>query len=94
MSIDEPAADLAVLAAVASSLRNRPVQDNTVVFGEVGLAGEVRGASQAPLRVREAHQLGFTRCVVPEGNLSPADVPKGMTIVGVRTVADALDAVM
>lgn len=94
MSIDEPAADLAVLAAVASSLRNRPIQDNTVVFGEVGLAGEVRGASQAALRVREAQQLGFTRCVVPEGNLSPADVPKGMTIVGVRTVADALDAVM
>jgi DNA repair protein RadA/Sms len=94
MSIDEPAADLAVLAAVASSLRNRPIQDNTVVFGEVGLAGEVRGASQAALRVREAQQLGFTRCVVPEGNLSSADVPKGMTIVGVRNVADALDAVM
>lgn len=94
MSIDEPAADLAVLAAVASSLRNRPIQDNTVVFGEVGLAGEVRGASQAALRIREAHQLGFTRCVVPEGNVSPSDVPKGMTIVGVRTVAEALDAVM
>lgn len=94
MSIDEPAADLAVLAAVASSLRNRPIQDNTVIFGEVGLAGEVRGASQAALRVREAHQLGFTRCVVPEGNLASSDVPKGMTIVGVRTVADALDAVM
>jgi DNA repair protein RadA/Sms len=94
MSIDEPAADLAVLAAVASSLRNRPVQDDTVVFGEVGLAGEVRGASQAPLRVREAHQMGFTRCIVPEGNIAPADVPKGMTIVGVRTVAEALDALM
>ena len=94
MSIDEPAADLAVLAAVASSLRNRPIQDNTVIFGEVGLAGEVRGASQAALRIREAHQLGFTRCVVPEGNVSPTDVPKGMTVVGVRTVADALDAVM
>lgn len=94
MSIDEPAADLAVLAAVASSLRNRPVQDDTVVFGEVGLAGEIRGASQAPLRVREAHQMGFTRCIVPEGNLAPTDVPKGMTVIGVRTVADALDAVM
>ncbi|MEI6245327.1 MAG: DNA repair protein RadA [Acidobacteriota bacterium] len=94
MSIDEPAADLAVLAAVASSLRNRPIQDHTVVFGEVGLAGEVRGASQAPLRIREAHQLGFTRCVVPEGNVSPNDVPAGMTVIGVRTVAEALDAVM
>jgi DNA repair protein RadA/Sms len=51
MSIDEPAADLAVLAAVASSLRNRPIQDNTVGLCEVGLAGEVGGASQAPLRV-------------------------------------------
>ncbi len=94
MSIDEPAADLAVLAAVASSLRNRPIQHDAVIFGEVGLAGEVRGAAQAALRVREAHQLGFTRCVVPEGNLAAADVPKGMTIIGVRTVADALDALM
>ena len=94
MSIDEPAADLAVLAAVASSLRNRPIQGDTVVFGEVGLAGEVRGASQAPLRVREAQQLGFTRCVIPENNFSASDVPAGMTIVGVRNVAEALDAVM
>jgi DNA repair protein RadA/Sms len=94
VSVEEPAADLAVLAAVASSLRNRPIQGDTVIFGEVGLAGEVRGATQAAMRVREAQQLGFTRCVMPDGNLARADVPKGMTIVGVKTVADALDAVM
>ncbi len=94
MSIDEPAADLAVLAAVASSLRNRPIHGDTVIFGEVGLAGEVRGATQAAMRVREAQQLGFTRCVVPEGNLSSTDVPAGMKVVGVKNVADALDAVM
>ncbi len=94
MSVEEPAADLAVLAAVASSLRNRPILGDTVIFGEVGLAGEVRGATQAAMRVREAKQLGFTRCVMPDGNLSSADVPTGMQIVGVKTVADALDAVM
>lgn len=94
MSVEEPAADLAVLAAVASSLRNKPIQGDTVIFGEVGLAGEVRGATQAAMRVREAQQLGFTRCVMPDGNLSSSDVPKGMKIVGVKTVADALDAIM
>jgi DNA repair protein RadA/Sms len=92
MRVDEPAADLAVLAAVASSLRNRPVPADVVVFGEVGLAGEVRATGQAVLRVREAGQLGFTRCVVPEGNLAPADLPASMTMVGVRTVSEALDA--
>ena len=54
MSVDEPAADLAVVAAVASSVRNRPIRAATAVFGEVGLAGEVRGTSQSSLRVREA----------------------------------------
>ena len=92
MRVDEPAADLAVLAAVASSLRNRPAPSDAVVFGEVGLAGEVRAASQAVLRVREAAQLGFTRCVVPEGNLAPGDLPSSMTMTGVRTVGEALDA--
>jgi DNA repair protein RadA/Sms len=92
MRVDEPAADLAVLTAVASSLRNRPVPADVVVFGEVGLAGEVRATGQAALRVREAAQLGFTRCVVPEGNLAPADLPASMTMIGVRTVTDTLDA--
>jgi DNA repair protein RadA/Sms len=94
LTVEEPAADLAVLVAVASSLRNRPVPPDVVVFGEVGLAGEVRATSQAALRVREAAQLGFTRCVVPDGNISAPDVPAGMTIVGVRTVADALEALL
>ena len=94
LSIDEPAADLAVLSAVASSLRNRPIPSNVVVFGEVGLAGEVRATSQAALRVKEAAQLGFTRCVLPEGNLSPKDAPASVQIIGVKTVGEALDALM
>jgi DNA repair protein RadA/Sms len=94
MMITEPAADLAVVAAVASSLRNRPIHGDAVVFGEVGLAGEVRATSQAPLRVREAAQLGFTRCIVPDGNVGRADVPGGIELIGVRTVGEALDALM
>jgi len=94
LSIDEPAADLAVLAAVASSLRNRAIASDVVVFGEVGLAGEVRASSQAALRVREAAQLGFKRCVIPEGNVSPKDAPAGVTLVGVRSVGEALDALL
>ena len=94
LDITEPAADLAVLAAVASSLRNRPIPPDVVVFGEVGLAGEVRATSQAGLRIREAAQLGFKRCVLPEANAAPDDRPGGLTIVGVRTVGDALDALL
>ena len=94
LSITEPAADLAVLAAVASSLRNRAIPPDVVVFGEVGLAGEVRATSQAALRVREAAQLGFRRCVVPEANASIEDLPGGLSIVGVRTAADALETLL
>ena len=91
MSVDEPAADLAVVAAIASSLRNRPLRPGTAVFGEVGLAGEIRAISQAALRVREAAQLGFTRCVVPEGNCSRDDTPDGLEVAGVKNISEALD---
>ena len=84
MAIDEPAADLAIVAAVASSVRNRPIKPATAVFGEVGLAGEVRGISQAPLRLREAAQMGFTRCIVPNGNCAPEDAPAGCEVVAVK----------
>ena len=91
IAVDEPAADLGVVAAVASSMRNRAVRAGTAVFGEVGLAGEIRGTSQASLRVREAAHMGFTRCIVPDGNCAPGDVPDGVELVAVRTVNEALD---
>jgi DNA repair protein RadA/Sms len=94
MSIDEPAADLAVVSAIASSLRNRPIRERTAVFGEVGLAGEIRSVSQATLRVREAAQLGFSRCIVPEGNCRSEDAPDGFEILGVKTINEALDALI
>ena len=91
MSIDEPAADLGVVAAVASSVRNRGLVDATATFGEVGLSGEVRGTPQAPLRIREAVQMGFTRIVLPAANVDPAEAVEGCELVGVRTVGEALD---
>ncbi len=94
MAIDEPAADLGIVAAVASSVRNRPIKPSTAVFGDVGLAGEVRGISQASLRVREATQMGFTRCVVPNGNCAPEDIPAGCEVVAVKNVSEALDELM
>jgi DNA repair protein RadA/Sms len=94
ISVDEPAADLGIVAAVASSVRNRPVSASTAVFGEVGLAGEVRGTSQSALRVREAAQMGFTRCIVPYGNCAREDAPPGLQLIEVKTVSEAIDQLM
>ena len=92
MSIEEPAADLSVAAAVASSVRNRGLAPATAVFGEIGLSGEIRGIPQAPLRIREAVQMGFTRIVMPAANLDPDDGNAGgPELVGVRTVGEALN---
>ena len=91
MAVDEPAADLGVVAAVASSLRNRAIKPGTVVFGEVGLAGEIRATSQASLRVREAAHMGFTRCVLPDGNCPQSDAPPSLELAGAKTIAEALD---
>jgi len=90
-----------VLAAIASSVRNRVIPQTTAMFGEVGLAGEVRAITQATLRVREAAQMVFRRCIMPEANIEPdmrpngtrpADADGDFELVGVRTVGEALDA--
>src|SRR5947199_5414278 len=96
MTIDEPASDLGVLAAIASSVRNRVIPTSTAMFGEVSLAGEVRGITQAALRVKEAAQMGFKRCIMPEANIDPSDrsLAKDCELVGVRTVGEALDELL
>jgi DNA repair protein RadA/Sms len=94
MTIEEPAADLALVAAVASSVRNRPIPQGTAVFGEVGLGGEVRGVPQAPLRIREAEQMGFSRIVLPAANLDPCEEPGKAATIGVRSVGEALDQLL
>ena len=91
--LDEPAVDLAAIAALASSHLNRAIEPQTVIFGEVGLTGEVRAVSRPELRVREAARLGFTRCVLPKGNLKNLEAPKGMQLIGVRHASEALEVI-
>jgi DNA repair protein RadA/Sms len=91
LEIDEPAADLGVIAAIASGLKNKAIDPHTAVFGEVGLAGEVRGATQAQARAREAQALGFKKLILPASNAEGLQRLLGVRVVGVRTVADALE---
>jgi DNA repair protein RadA/Sms len=91
LEIDEPAADLGVIAAIASSFRNQPVDAHTAVFGEVGLTGEVRGAMQAQARAREAQALGFKKIIMPASNTAGLERLIGLRAVGVRSVEEALD---
>ncbi|MCU0869785.1 MAG: DNA repair protein RadA [Burkholderiales bacterium] len=92
VKIDEPAADLAVLLAIVSSLRNRALPDKLVVFGEVGLAGEVRAVQRGQERLREAAKLGFTRAVIPRAN-APKTPIAGLEVVAVERIGDAVAAV-
>lgn len=93
MRIAEPAIDLGVAMAAASSFKNRAVDDKTIVFGEIGLSGEVRGVSQAAQRVAEAAKLGFTTCILPQVNLNQIKVQPGIRLIGVRTVREAIDLI-
>jgi DNA repair protein RadA/Sms len=91
LSLDDPAADLACIASLASSFRDRPLPPRTLVLGEVGLAGEVRAVSQPEIRLAEAARLGFERAVLPAANARHAEAPAGISLEGVETVAEALD---
>jgi DNA repair protein RadA/Sms len=91
LEIDEPAADLGVVAAIASSFKNKPLDPHTAVFGEVGLTGEVRGAMQAQARAREAQALGFKKIIVPASNTAGLERLIGLRVVGVKSVEEALD---
>ena len=87
--LNEPAVDLGMVAAVASSHLDKAVDPQTLLLGEVGLAGEVRGITQPEMRVKEAAKLGFTRCILPAGNIKQVKLAT-MDLVGVRSVEEAL----
>jgi DNA repair protein RadA/Sms len=91
LEVDEPAADLGVIAAIASSFRNLQIPPDTAVFGEVGLTGEVRGVLQAQTRAREAQTLGFKKLILPASNKKGLEKLLGMRVVGVRNLEEALD---
>jgi DNA repair protein RadA/Sms len=93
LSVDDPAADLACIASLASSFRDRPLPPRTLVIGEVGLAGEVRAVSQPEIRLAEAARLGFERAILPAANARHAVAPKGLSLEPVETVSEALDRI-
>ncbi len=92
ISLDEPAVDLGIIAAVTSSFRNIPINAQTIVFGEVGLAGEVRATNHAAVRLREIARMGFKRVVMPQNNMSGLTEDDRLEVIGVRSVIEALEA--
>ncbi|GMA50492.1 hypothetical protein GCM10025857_18490 [Alicyclobacillus contaminans] len=92
--IDEPALDLGVAMAIASSLRDVPLPAGDVYIGEVGLTGEVRSVSKLEQRLKEAEKLGFSRCIVPAYSLRGRRRPGNIDVVGVQSVAEAMGMVM
>ena len=90
--VDEPAADLGVISAVASSFVDKPIPSKTMVIGEVGLAGEVRGIHQAEVRIKEASKLGFKRCLIPRSNRTRISMElESIEILGVQSVEETLE---
>jgi DNA repair protein RadA/Sms len=94
VKLDEPAADLGAAVSLASSLKDLPTRPFDIIFGEVGLTGEVRAVSRAEQRVKEAHKLGFKRVIMPEQSMKGWQPPKDIQIIGVTTVAQALKAAL
>lgn len=91
--MNEPAIDLGIVLAIVSSFRNRPIDEKTIVFGEVGLSGEVRAVNMPEQRVAEAKKLGFETCILPEVSLKMVKGIKGIRLVGVKNIADAVNEI-
>jgi DNA repair protein RadA/Sms len=91
VKVDEPAADLGALAAIASSYLDKPVPGQTLVLGEVGLAGEVRAIGNMQTRLAEAAKMGFSRCIAPAGSLKRIKQPKDIELAGVQNVEGAME---
>ena len=83
--------DMGIVSAIASSFLDRPIQDRSVVLGEVGLTGEVRAISQVEVRVTEMKKMGFTRCLIPESNLKRLPRQDGIELIGITTVSVAME---
>lgn len=92
--IDEPAVDLGVVAAVVSNFKDVPVRKDTLIMGEVGLGGEVRGISQIERRIKEGEKLGFRRCVIPENNARSLKNNFKIEISGVRNLKEAMSTLL
>jgi DNA repair protein RadA/Sms len=92
MKLGEPAIDLGIILAISSSYRNIALPADTIIFGEVGLVGEIRGVSQAEQRILEAEKMGFHTCILPKANLDNLRIKTDMKLLGVANVREAMDA--
>jgi len=90
LKLNEPSLDLGIIMAIVSSYREKAVEDKTIVFGEVGLAGEVRGISMCETRVKEAAKLGFTTCILPKVSLFNLTAPKEMKLIGISNLGEVI----
>jgi len=90
VKMNEPAIDLGIVMAIVSSYKNKAIDEKTIVFGEVGLSGEVRAVSMPEQRVTEAKKLGFTTCVIPEVCMEMVKGIQGIKIIGVKNIGDAV----
>ena len=91
VKVIEPAVDMAIVSAIASSFLDKPVPDGTVVLGEVGLTGEVRAIGQVDIRLAEVKKMGFNRCLVPDSNLKRIPDIEGIAVAGIKSVSEAVD---
>ena len=93
MKINEPAIDLGLIMAIVSSFKNRAIDERTIVFGEVGLSGEVRAVNMAQQRVLEAKKLGYQTVIMPRVNLEGMDKVEGICVLGVGGIGEAIDMI-
>ena len=93
IKMNEPAIDLGIVLALVSSYKNQPIDEKTIVFGEVGLSGEVRAVSMPEQRVAEAKKLGFKTCIIPQVSMDMVKGIQGIQIVGVKTIHDAIQLI-
>ena len=94
LRLDEPAADLPVALAIASSFRDKPISDQLAAVGEIGLTGEIRSVSELPKRLNEISRLGFTTCILPQRGTDQIVPPPGLQLLRVRNLREAIEVAL
>ena len=94
LSLEEPAADLAMIMALASSFRDKPIPNDLAAIGEVGLTGELRSVSALGQRLSEVRRMGFTKCLIPARSSGTLSVPDGLQLIRVKNIREALAAIL
>ena len=94
LSLEEPAADLAMIMALASSFRDKPIPNDLTAIGEVGLTGELRSVSALGQRLSEVRRMGFTKCLIPARSSGTLSVPDGLQLIRVKNIREALAAIL